>query len=198
MTNDLTFDSLLPHSPFSEVHARVIDQPIDRVWQALLTTPADEIKLLKPLFSLRGVPARLTGKIPPAPIGSGPALELFIEEGFVMLRQDQQPVDGRAILIFGAAGKFWSPANNKPKQFDSAADFIAFDERDNVKTVARFELQAMGTTSTRIETETIVDGTDAASVKKFRPYWMLIRWPAGLLRRSWLAAIDRRANRLSS
>jgi len=53
----------------------------------------------------------------------------------------------------------------------------------------------LGDGTTRIETETLVAGTDQASTRRFRPYWALIRLPSGLIRRSWLAAIDRRACR---
>lgn len=44
-------------------------------------------------------------------------------------------------------------------------------------------------------TETRVEGTDKASNAKFAPYWALIRLPSGLIRRCWLAAIERRASR---
>ena len=73
------------------------------------------------------------------------------------------------------------------------SDLIAFDEPGNAKTVARFDVFADGD-KTRVETETLVAGTDLASERKFRPYWMLIRGPSGLLRRSWLAGIERRAH----
>jgi len=109
-----------------------------------------------------------------------------------MLRQDDRPREGRAILIFGAAGKFWSLAHNKPRRFRDAAEFMAFNEPGFAKTVARFELFAEGD-ATVVVTETLVAGTDAASTRKFRPYWMIIRGPSGLIRRSWLAAINRRS-----
>lgn len=35
--------------------------------------------------------------------------------------------------------------------------------------------------------------TDDAARRAFALYWLLIRGPSGLIRRSWLAAIDRRA-----
>lgn len=43
--------------------------------------------------------------------------------------------------------------------------------------------------------ETVVVGTDRASTRRFAPYWAFIRLPSGLIRRSWLAAIDRRVAR---
>lgn len=192
LINDLDFGELMPDAPFTEEHMIVIDRPIDEVWAALAAVTGDEIKLLRPLFSLRGVPARLRGRRPPVPAGDRPVLELFAEEGFTMLRVDERPVDGHAVLIFGAAGVFWSPTNNAPIVFDTPQDLLDFDEAGHAKTVARFEAwEERG--RTRLVTETVVDGTDAASTAKFRPYWMLIRGPSGLLRRSWLKAVERRA-----
>lgn len=189
---DLQFDSLLPNAPFSERHERRIAAPIDLVWSAFLGLPADDIRLLRPLFRLRALPARFKHQRAVAPIGSGPALELFENEGFVTLRRDAAPRDGHAVLIFGAAGKFWSPAHNGPHQFGSAEEFLAFDTPGNAKTVARFEAWTEGD-HTRLETETVVDVTDASSKPKFAAYWTVIRGPSGLLRRSWLASIDRAA-----
>ena len=190
--SDLSFDSLLPDAPFREIHSRTIRQPVEKVWAEFLALRGDEIRLLSPLFQLRG-PARLLGKRGSSPTGDRPALDLFADEGFVILRRDEEPTNGHAILIFGTAGKFWSPAHNGPLRFASPQEFIAFDEPGNAKTVARFEVWEQGG-ATRIETETIVVGTDAASTKKFAPYWAIIRGPSGLLRRSWLAGVDRRAN----
>jgi len=192
-TADLKFETLLPNAPFREVHSRTIDKPVQDVWADFLALQGDEIRLLRPLFELRGLPARLRGRRGPSPMGSRPALALFADEGFVILRRDEEPTDGHAILIFGAAGKFWSPAHNGPLSFDSAEDFIEFGEPGNAKTVARFEVWDDGGV-TRIETETLVACTDPASTKKFALYWAIIRGPSGLLRRSWLAAIDRRTH----
>lgn len=192
-TNSLDFDSLLPNAPFGELHSRLIDAPIEDVWESFLELTGNEIRLLKPLFTLRGLPALMTGKRGPMPTGDRAALELFEDEGFVMLRRDEHPVDGRALVIFGTAGRFWSPAHNPPRTFDSTEDFLQFDEPGNAKTVARFEAWEEDG-RTRLETETVVAVTDPASKKKFAAYWTIIRGPSGLLRRSWLAGVDRRVS----
>ena len=41
-------------------------------------------------------------------------------------------------------------------------------------------------------TETRIAGTDTASTRRFRAYWLLIRLGSGAIRRSWLKAIRRR------
>lgn len=113
----------------------------------------------------------------------------------MILRRDAAPVDGCASIVFGAAGKFWSIRGNAPVPFDSPTSFVDFDAPDFAKTVARLDAFDNGDGTTRIETETLVGGTDDASTRKFRPYWALIRLPSGAIRLSWLAAIDRRATR---
>lgn len=191
---DLTLQELVPGAKFGELHTRTVDLPIEKVWPAALSVTGSEVRTLAPLFALRGIPGMLRGKRPPQPVGDQPLLDLFVEEGFIVLRRDSEPVDGRASLIFGAIGKFWSPTGNHPKLCDSLDDFIAFDEPGFAKTVARVDAITNGD-GTRLETETIIAGTDRASDAKFAPYWAIIRGPSGLIRRSWLAGIDRRANR---
>ncbi len=85
--------------------------------------------------------------------------------------------------------------NDSSIAFPDGDAFVEFDEPGNAKTVARLDAVDLGDGTTRIETETLVAGTDLASTRKFRPYWALIRLPSGLIRRSWLAAIERRACR---
>jgi len=189
------FDDLVPNAPFSELHRREVAAPIDEVWPQCLGVTAEEIRTLGPLLALRGLPATLTGKRPVRATDPTPLIDVFESEGFVVLRRDEHPVDGSASIVFGAAGRFWSLRENQPVAFDTAADFIAFDRPGFAKTVARLDAVAQGDGTTRIETETLIDGTDTASTRKFAPYWALIRLPSGLIRRSWLAAIGRRVER---
>lgn len=190
---ELRFEATIDEAPFSELHHKVVDAPLDQVWSHCLAVAGKEVRAIGPLFALRGLPAKLAGKRPPAVSGSTPLIELFAREGFVILRADPTPADGRAIVIFGAAGKFWSLKGNAPIRFDDPQAFLDFDTEGHAKTVARLEAIDVGDGTTRIETETLVVGTDPASTRKFAPYWALIRLPSGLIRRSWLAAIARRA-----
>lgn len=189
------FEEVLPNARYRELHHRVIDAPIDEVWPHCVEVTSGEIRLLGPLMSARGLPARLRGRQAPVPLGSKSLLDGFVEEGFIVVRQDTTPADGRASIIFGAAGIFWSMAHNSPIPFDSAADFIAFDTPGYAKTIARLDAIDLGDGTTRVETETLVHGTDPTSTKKFGPYWAIIRLGSGAIRRSWLKAIDRRVTK---
>ncbi|MEM9610718.1 MAG: hypothetical protein AAGA99_25130 [Actinomycetota bacterium] len=194
LLDDLELHDALPRARFRELHRRNVDRPIEQVWPAALAVTGSEIRTLGPLFALRGLPRRLLGGRPPQASEPRPLLELFVREGFIVLRRDERPVDGRAVVIFGAAGRFWSPTDNSPIRFGDPASFLACDTPDRAVTVARLEAIAEGG-RTRLETETLVAGTDRGAELKFAPYWGLIRYPSGLIRRSWLAAIDRRAQR---
>ena len=197
-TTGLELDRLLPRAPFRELHRRVVPAPIDEVWPHCLAVTAEEVRTLGPLLALRGLPARLGGRRAPRAADPLPLLEVFAREGFVLLRRDAEPVDGRAVVVFGAAGRFWSITGNAPVPFpgpSGPADFVAYDEPGRAKTAARLEAIDRGDGTTTIETETVVAGTDPASTRRFAPYWAVIRLPSGLIRRSWLAAIDRRVER---
>lgn len=193
----LSMEDTLASHPFTERHHRIIDQPIDAVWRACRTVTTREVRLLAPLMALRSLPRVLRRD---AAITMQPELAMldaFAAEGFVVLRHDHQPTGGHALILFGAAGKFWSPSHNAPRQFDSTDEFLGFDEPGFAKTVARLEAIALGPDRTLIETETWVTGTDPASTRRFAPYWAIIRGPSGLIRRSWLRAIHRRTERLA-
>lgn len=191
----IELDDVTPTAPFAERHSRTIDRPIEEVWPAALGVTAREVRTLGPLMGLRSLPKMLLGKRTELSEGRGTLLDEFVGSGFVLVRQDAAPIDGRAVVLFGAAGKFWSVAHNAPRSFASAGEFVDFDEAGWAKTVATLEARDLGNGRTEVSTVTRVVGTDDASTKRFRPYWTLIRPFSGLIRISWLAAIERRANR---
>ncbi len=189
------FEKILPAAPYRELHQRVVAAPIEDVWPHCLGVSAREIRTLGPLMAMRSLPSRIMGAGAESASAPRPLLDVFTDEGFVLLRRDREPRDGRASIVFGGAGRFWSVRSDSSIAFADADAFIQFDEPGNAKMVARLDAIALGDGTTRIETETLVTGTDPASTRKFHPYWALIRLPSGLIRRSWLAAIDRRACR---
>ena len=189
------FDQLLTHNTFEERHTRVIKAPISTVWPQCLQVTAADIRLLGPLLALRGLPARLTGRPAPAASIPKPLLDVFAAEGFVVLRRDTAPSNGHASLVFGAVGRFWSVTGNSPIRFDSSTEFLAFADPGWAKFVTRLDAWDLGNGTTRIETETLVTGTDPISIKRFGRYWRFIRLPSGAIRHSWLAAIKRRVKR---
>ncbi len=192
LLDDLELSDTMPNAPFQELHIRTIDRPIDEVWPACLAVTARQVRALGPLMSIRALPSRLRQRKHVNVASPLPLLDVFVDEGFTLLRRDEVSSGGRAVVLFGAIGKFWSPAGNGPIALAGPQDLIDFDEPGYAKTTARLEAIDVGDGRTRVETETWVTGTDRPSTKKFAPYWALIRLPSGLIRRSWLAAIERR------
>jgi len=82
-------------------------------------------------------------------------------------------------LVFGAAGQPWKLRGG-----------LGSRDPSHVRMAINWRLE--GTT---LSTETRVLATDAAARRKFRLYWLVIRPFSGLIRRVWLRAIKRRAQR---
>jgi hypothetical protein len=108
----------------------------------------------------------------------GPILAGFTGIGFAELARD-----GREV-VFGGIGRPWSPSGGMV----TGRDFAAFDDPGWAKMAVNF--RAAGGALT---TETRVWLTDDRARRLFRRYWTVIRPFSGLTRRSWLAAIRRRA-----
>jgi len=97
-------------------------------------------------------------------------------------------VPGRELVV-GAVGRPWQlRGGGRPD-----ADFRAFDEPGYAKMAMDFRLDGG-----LLTTETRVLLTDAAARRRFRAYWLVIRPFSGLIRRVWLRAIKRRAERLDA
>jgi hypothetical protein len=185
-------DRVVGNADFSERHRRVIPASADRVWVAALAVTPQEIRLLAPFMAVRLLPAVVKRRRFSAPlVGPTPILEVFQEQGFVELQRDAGLVDGRAVAVYGAAGRFWSPAGDEPvpSTVRKRSSPMGSQGRRRRRSRSRSSTAA----HTEVITETRIVATDAASRRAFALYWLLIRGPSGLIRRSWLAAIHRRA-----
>jgi hypothetical protein len=72
--------------------------------------------------------------------------------------------------------------------------FVSFAEPGYAKAAMSFLVRSEPGGS-RVLTETRVAGTSSDAARAFLRYWRLIRPGSGAIRRSWLAAIRRRAVR---
>jgi hypothetical protein len=76
----------------------------------------------------------------------------------------------------------------------SVGDFVTFGEPGFAKGVVNFHVQAVAG-GTLLTTETRVGCTDEESRRKFRRYWRLVMPGSAAIRRAWLRAIRKRAER---
>ena len=186
-------DAFIGTPDFSERHHRTVQAPAEAVWTAATSVTPAEIRLLTPLMTVRSLPQILTGRRTKLlTADAAPFLEVFEEEGFVELYRDAGVTGGRAVAIYGAAGRFWSPTDNSPVPLDDGQAFFQHEDAGTVKVAFSLQVVESGTT-TLVTTETRIVATDRAARRAFGRYWLIIRGPSGLIRRSWLAAIDRRS-----
>ena len=106
--------------------------------------------------------------------------------GFTQL--DERP---ERELLIGLEGRFW-----RPRPDLRATDTRRFREPLEpglARAAWDFRLEPLEAGATRLSTETRVHCADAATRRRFRPYWLLVRPGNGLIRRAMLAAIRRAA-----
>jgi hypothetical protein len=177
----------VPRFDANEVHQLWIAAPPEIVFAAVKEVTVREVRLLLPLMAVRGVPRLLTRRRRFRPSPSARVFDTFLEVGFVLL--GERP--GTEIAV-GAIGRFWRLAGNEPLPVGTRESFVAFAEPGYAKAALGFVVRPEGGGS-RVVTETRVAGTSPDATRAFRRYWLAIRLGSGAIRRSWLAAIRRRA-----
>lgn len=181
-------DDLLPTWHFRERHHRVAAASAEHAYAAIRAVTLAEMALVRILFGIRSLPARLAGKRGLPSRSTEPLLAQMLDFGFTLLADEP----GREIVIGGVA-QMWKRGGGLVR-VESADEFRAFGREGYVKVAMNFVIRADGD-MTHIDTETRVVATDAASRRGFRRYWLVIRPGSGAIRRTWLRAIARRAER---
>ena len=173
----MPLDEFLPEFHFNEVHSTLVAAPPERTIAAARELTPRDVPVMAGLMALRRL------RLPRSP---GPIFDQMLRNGFVVLadRPDE--------LVLGAAGRFWS--------FDSdiervtAAEFEGFDAPDHAKAVMDFHVEpAPG--GCLLSTETRIAGTDERARRSFGRYWRFVHPGSALIRRAWLRAVRRRAER---
>jgi hypothetical protein len=164
-------DEQVPDWHFREHHAIRVDAPPDRVFDAVRRVTLSEMGVFRALAWLRGI--RMPVDRPVLEV-AGASWEILADES------------GRE-LVMGSIGQpwRWRGGGSRPP-----GDFATFGRPGYAKMAINWRLE--GTT---LSTETRVLLTDDVARRKFRRYWLVIRPFSGLIRRVWLRAIKRRAER---
>jgi hypothetical protein len=181
-------EEVLPHFDASEVHDVWIAAPPQVAFAAVKQVTVGEVRLLKPLEALRALPGLLARRPVFRPDPSARVLDQFAT-GVV-------PLGERAgtEIAAGAIGRFWRLVGNESVEVRTREDFLSFDEPGYAKAAISFLVRPERGGS-RVITETRVVGTSLEATRSFLRYWRAIRLGSGAIRRSWLAAIRRRAVR---
>jgi hypothetical protein len=99
------------------------------------------------------------------------------------------------MLVPGQIGRFWKRSVEFVSPPTCAQAFVEFDHPDHVKVVANFLVESEGTGAVRVSTESRMQALSPDTRQSFAAYWRLIYPGSALIRRVWLRAIKRRAER---
>jgi hypothetical protein len=181
-------DEYLPDYDVNEVHSTRVAAAPDEVLAATRMVTSREVPLLVVLMTLRRLPAAVRRRriAPVRRALDAPILDQFTRGSFVVLadRPDE--------LVVGGVGRFWT-ADGGVEQV-AAADFVAFDAPGFAKAVVNFHVREVPGGSV-LTTETRVQATDDAARRSFRRYWRVVMPGSAAIRRAWLRAIRKRAER---
>jgi hypothetical protein len=184
----MPLDEFLPDYDANEVHSTRVAAPPDRVLAAVRELTSREVPLLVVLMALRTLPAvvmrrsqfRLRRDL------RRPILGQATRGGFVVLAE--RPDE----LVLGIVGRFWRSDSGLERV--AGEDFVTFDAPGFAKAVMNFGARAVDG-GTLLTTETRIQGTDEVARRRFRRYWRVVMPGSALIRRAWLRAIRRRAER---
>ena len=181
----LRIDHHLPHYQFAERHAlRVTASPQQLLDAAQQKDVADD-PWVKRLIAVREMPARW---------GAGWGLRAakaqraapFGLDDFTPLERD-----GNRELVYGLAGRFWQ-SDYGLVRLRGAQDFASLDLPGVARLALNFSVAQTDQGQT-LTTQTRVFCPDDESLRRFRPYWLLIRPASGFNRRRLLQRIARAA-----
>ena len=182
-TNDSALDRAMPKYHFREVHSRIAAATPAQTLRAVKEVTAGEIPLFQSFTSLRRF-----GRPGPENILNAPAhlpiLDVATRTTFLLLEENDREVVVGTVVV--APRGFRLPAQR------DAAWYHALAGPGIAKAAMNFIVQP-DAAGTRITTETRVWGTDAATARRFTPYWRTIFPGSWILRVNWLGAIAERA-----
>ena len=184
-------DAAVPEWQFAEFHSTRILATPERVEAAIDAVTAGEIRGFRLLTWIRN--PRLPGSRQKpsilAPPADRPILAVATSAGFVELCR----VPGEiviATLVIAPSGKV-----PQPPPAPGVGAFAALTAPGYAKAAMNFLWAEDGDGWVRLSTSTRVVATSSGARRRFAGYWRLIHPGSALLRRTWLAAIRRRAER---
>jgi hypothetical protein len=182
-------DDFLPEYQAAEHHEARTRAPLARVVAAVREARLADMPAAVVLIRIRSLadgPLQRSELVP----GDGSLLDIMLRPGSGFLVLDESDPRDR---VYGMAGAPWSSAPSPDVR--DAATFHAFREPGNVRVAFDFQVVEEPGGVVRLSTETRILGTDQAAQRKFARYWRMVYPGSAIIRRVWLDAIVRRAER---
>lgn len=185
-----TLDRFLPSYRHNEVHETVITASLEAVRRAVREVKGREIALSRLLFGIRALPGRLLGRHLPKRDSEKTVLDSLLSGGFIPLSENPDEI------VVGVIGQFWKWTEGGGfVHLSGPEEFLGFSREGFAKAVMDFALEPLGDGRVRLRTETRVLPLGRGASRRFGLYWMVVGPGSAILRRSWLSAIRRRAER---
>jgi hypothetical protein len=181
----MLLDTLIAAPRLLEVDDAEVAAPPHVVWDLLRHGNLARSPLVRALFAVRTLPARLKGETADLAIRLDDLRSSPERPGFQVLAEDAP----REFAV-GAIGKVWH-LDIPFRHVAGAEEFAAFDEPDFVKVAWAVRVLPLGERDSRIEFEVRVDATDDDAWRKFKQYFRLIGPGSHFIRRTLLAALER-------
>lgn len=183
----MLIDDFLPRYDVRERHALRVTASATRIYAALRSTDFGRAPIIRGLLLLRALPGALARRQSAGALRQRSAepitLATFEARGFRVVAE-RPPNE----LVIALEGQFWRPDGGLCTP--ASADFL---DRPPVPGTARavwnFSLENRAEGEIELRTETRVLCADAATRRRFLPYWYLIRPGSGIIRHAMLRAI---------
>jgi hypothetical protein len=179
-------DRLMPVWHFDEHHSMYVDAPPDRVFAAIRQVRANEILLFKTLTTIRRFGRAGPEHILNAP-ETKPIIDVATSTTFARLF-DQPPNE----LVVGTIVREPPAAS---LDINTAEAFRMKLPPGYAIAAMNFKVAPAGPNRSLVWTETRVYATDKTARRAFSIYWRLIHPGSDIIRRMWLRAVKRRAER---
>ena len=186
----LLIDQFLPRYDFAVVHAQVFGVPPGACLRAARNLDLLRHPAIRALLGLRALPGRAASRLTGRRGGGdgGPAAMFRVEDmtryGWDLLGENPGEI------VLGQIGRPWKAAGAAAGPAAGPAGFAAYDEPGYAKVALSLRVDPRGTTSSILTMETRVALTDAASLRRFRRYWLVIGPFSSLIRRVALRLLD--------
>jgi hypothetical protein len=179
-------DSLLKSYTFNEYHEMTIDATPEKIKEALKTTGVKDIPVVLWLMKIRGI-ADENKDMSNSATNNRPCTDTFTTPDFNFIVADSSELI--TLMILRASGK------TPPPEITTFDEFSTFNQPGYVKVAVNFRFIPLGNGKTLLSTETRNLATTSHDNRIFGAYWRIIYPGSAIIRRVWLNAVAKKAER---
>lgn len=191
--NDKEIDALMPEFSFNEFHEVMIQSSPERVKQVLHVTGIKDIPVAKILMQIRGIAnddLDMSDRASKSDTGS----DSFSTPDFNFFTP--VPDEYVTLMIIKSAMVTDKNRHPAPPEISKPDEFISFNKPGYVKVAMNFRFFSRDNRKTLLTTETRVRGITPGDSRTFGRYWRIIYPGSAIIRRVWLDAVKKKAEKM--